>query len=331
MIVGGWNNSKNLNHPFPRVADVECIRKTLIDLPKNKPKCVSGSWRKIRPLLLKKLPLRIGAVTDCFQRYMESKTHAGLELLKILTEAKYPAQIVTKSDIIADQDYIEAMKANMDNLLLQISITSENDNISKMLESGAPPTSRRLNALSKLVREGFFTAVRINPLFPIYPDETLVKIADKSNLRGLTLFQKVKEKNVQVLPIFNLQLIKDVIAVFEQAPLQTRGKHTIIAGFVRLPFACIRWVSEAIGWQPKELKKFFHIKKSNCYYYSTEEIRFYYEAISELCKSADVPFSVCYDSEENYATFRHMWANPKDCCNAVGVVKGFEKVFSDCC
>ena len=137
MIVGGWNNSKNLYHPFPRVADVDCIRNTIIDLPKKKPECVSGSWKKIRPLLVKKLPLRIGAVTDCFQRYMESKTNTGLELLKILTKAKYPAQIVTKSDIIAEPDYIKAMKANADNLLLQISITSTNDNISNTLESGA--------------------------------------------------------------------------------------------------------------------------------------------------------------------------------------------------
>lgn len=154
MIVGGWNNSKNPNHPFPRVVNIECIRKILIDLPKKKPKCVSGSWKKMRPLLVKKLPLRIGAVTDCFQRYMESRTNTGLNLLKILTKAKYPAQIVTKSDLIANPNYIEAMEDNRDNLLLQISITTASDNISKRVESGAPSTSRRLNALSKLVRKG---------------------------------------------------------------------------------------------------------------------------------------------------------------------------------
>ena len=330
MIVGGWNNSKNLYHPFPRVADVDCIRNTIIDLPKKKPECVSGSWKKIRPLLVKKLPLRIGAVTDCFQRYMESKTNTGLELLKILTKAKYPAQIVTKSDIIAEPDYIKAMKANADNLLLQISITSTNDNISNTLESGAPPTSKRLRTVLKLVKEGFFTAVRINPLFPIYPDKTLTKISQKSNLRGLPLFEYTKEKKLKVLPIFDLNLIKNIITAFEQAPSKTKGKHTIIGGFVRMPFACVKWVSEAIGWKSQELKNFFQIKRGNCYYYSTEEIKFYYEAIKDLCKRANVPFSVCYDSEENYKKFRNMWANPKDCCNAIGIVKGFEKVFSSC-
>ena len=81
----------------------------------------------------------------------------------------------------------------------------------------------------------------------------------------------------------------------------------------------------------EELKKFFHVRKGNCYYYSIEEIRCYYEAISDLCKFANVPFSVCYDLGENCEKFRNMWANPKDCCNGVGVVKGFKKVFSDCC
>ena len=331
MIVGGWNNSRNPEHPFPRVANMDCIKKTLTDLPEKKPECVSGSWKKIRPLLKNKLPLRIGAVTDCFQRYMESKTHSGLELLRILTAAKYPAQIVTKSDIIADLNYIEAMKENKDNLLLQFSITSPSDKISSHLESGAPPTSDRLDALSKLVKEGFFTAVRINPLFPIFPDKTLVKLADETTLRGALLIKKAIESDVKTLPIFDLKLISDIISVFKQAPPETKNKHTIIAGFARLPFVCIKWVSEAIGWQPKELKEFFHLKQGNCYYYSSEEIRHYYEAISELCKKENTPFSICYDADQNYYKFKDLWANPKDCCNAVGVVKGFKKVFTDCC
>ena len=331
MIVGGWNNSRNQKHPFPRIANMECIKKTLSDLPEKKPECVSGSWKKIRPYLINKLPLRIGAVTDCFQRYMEEKTHSGLKLLRILNETKYPAQIVTKSDIIAEPDYIEAMKDNKDNLLLQLSITSPSDKISCQIESGAPPTSYRLDALSKLVKEGFFTAVRINPLFPIFPDKTLAKLADETNLRGVSLIKKARESKVKTLPIFDFKLISDILSVFKKAPPETKGKHTIIAGFVRLPFVCVKWVSEAIGWQPKELKEFFHLKQGNCYYFSSEEIRHYYEAISELCKKADIAFSICYDSDQNYNAFKDLWVNPRDCCNAVGVVKGFKKVFVDCC
>ena len=331
MIIGGWNNSKNLKHPFPRVADPRCLRKMLFELPNEKPDCVSGSWKQLRPLLAQRLPLRIGAVTDCFQRYMESKTHAGLDLLKTLTEAKYPAQIVTKSDTIADDEYIEAMRENRNNLLIQFSITSAKDDVSARVEPRAPSTSKRLNALNRLVQEGFYTAVRINPLFPMFPDGTLTKLSATTRLRGLDLLQEATKKSKNVLPIFSPELPKSIIKIFENAPTQTKGKHTLIAGFTRLPFGSVKLVSQAIGWEPSELKSYFNIKKDNCYYYSTEEIRIYYETISDMCKEANVPFSVCYDSDVNYEAFRDLWTNPKDCCNAVGIVKGFEKVFKDCC
>lgn len=87
MVVGGWNNSRNTKHPFPRVADKECLRKLLVKMPRTKPSCVSGSWGELRQLLQMRLPLRVGAVTDCFQRYMESRTGVGLELLRIHQKA----------------------------------------------------------------------------------------------------------------------------------------------------------------------------------------------------------------------------------------------------
>ncbi len=262
---------------------------------------------------------------------MESKTHTGLKLLEILTEAKYPAQIVTKSDIIADYEYVKAMRENQENLLIQFSITSSNDAISKSLERRAPSTSKRLTALNHLVQEGFFTAVRINPLFPMFPDQTLTKLKDNTSLRGIALLRKAAEECKNVLPIFNLDLPKIILEIFENAPAETKGKHTLIAGFVRLPFGSVRLVSQALGWELNKLKSFFRIKKDNCYYYSPAEVRLYYEAINEMCREARAPFSVCYDSDENYETSRDLWANPKDCCNAVGVVRGFKKVFKDCC
>lgn len=51
---------------------------------------------------------------------MESRTHTGLDLLKILSETSYPAQIVTKSNLIAQDEYIEAMKPNQRNLVVQL-------------------------------------------------------------------------------------------------------------------------------------------------------------------------------------------------------------------
>lgn len=107
--------------------------------------------------------------------------------------------------------------------------------------------------------------------------------------------------------------------------------HTLLAGFVRLPFATVKWVAEAIGWEPERVKGFFKISRGNCYYYSPEEIRHYYEAIRNRCRSMNISFSVCYDSDKNYEIFRDMWANSRDCCNALENVPGFKKVYANCC
>jgi hypothetical protein len=330
MIVGGWNNSRNRTHPFPRVADTQCLRELLINKPDRKPKCVSGSWKALRSLIINKLPLRIGAVTDCFQRYMEERTHTGLELLKILTEAKYPAQIVTKSDIVAEDDYVEAMRENRDNLLIQFSITTASDDVSSRLEPGAPVSSKRIQALTRLVQEGFFTSVRINPLFPIFPDATLSRLSSETGLHGEALMNHADTLQMPKLPIFDLSLVDAVTTVFRQSRPSTLGRHTMIVGFVRLPSATIKWVSNALGWSDKELKGFFGKHIRNCYYYSTTEIGHYYEAIRDRCRISNVPFSVCYDSEENYENFRPMWTNQMDCCNAFNNVPGFQKVYKDC-
>jgi len=262
---------------------------------------------------------------------MEERTHSGLHLLEVLSETKYPAQIVTKSDIIAEDEYLKAMRGNKENLLIQLSITTSNDSISTNLESGAPASSKRLEALKILVQEGFITAVRINPLFPMFPDKTLTELSTTSRFKGLALLQEAIIHSKAMMPIFTLDLPRKIIEIFENSPIETKGKHTVIAGFARLPFASLKLVSQAIDWTPDTMKTFFQMKKGNCYYYSTDEIRNYYDALSEICRTANVPFSVCYDSDENYDAFKDLWANQKDCCNAVGVIKGFDKVYKDCC
>lgn len=331
MIGFCWNNSKNRSHPFPRVVDKECQRALLVNMPNRKPKCVSGPWKRLRPLLQNRLPLRIGAVTDCFQRYMEGRAHAGLDLLKLLTEAKYPAQIVTKSDLIGEDAYINAMRENRDNLIIQFSITTASDQTSSRLEPRAPVSSKRIKALTRLVGEGFYTGVRINPLFPIYPDKTLTGLHAQNGLRGEALLENARNTDTPSLSIFDMHLVDKVSKVFNVAPQSTLGRHTLIAGFVRLPHPTVRWVSEALGWQKDDLKAFFGRRIKNCYYYTSEEVRHYYEAIQERCKKNRIPFSICYDSDENYESFRDMWANRKDCCNALNNVPGFQKVYRDCC
>jgi len=53
---------------------------------------------------------------------------------------------------------------------VQLSLSSIHQELTRQLEPEAPAPSKRLKALQKLAKHGFWTTVRINPLFPIYPD-----------------------------------------------------------------------------------------------------------------------------------------------------------------
>jgi DNA repair photolyase len=334
--MGGWNTSRNLEHPYPKTADVECLRTVLMSPPKHKPDCVKvdtragQNWRQIKALLENRLPLRIGALTDCFQERMEKITLAGLNLLKALAEANYPAQIVTKSRLIATDDYINAMRQNQKNMVVQFSITTASDQVSRAIEPYAPSSSQRFEALDRLIKEGFYTSVRINPLFPMFPDQTLTKLNASTKLTSMDLFEEAKKKQDRTLPIFDFGLVKRIITSFERSPAHTAGKHTLVVGFVRLTKSNLNRVNEALQRPGGELLRFFHLKEKATYYYSPQEIRFYYEAIKELCQKENVPFSICYDSDATYQVFKDLWVNQKDCCNALGVVEGFGKVYSDC-
>src|SRR5690606_9008928 len=110
--------------------------------------------------------LRIGSMSDAFM-WMDKKYRVTLELLKILKFYDYPYIIFTRSDLVADDEYMQAMAPRLASV--QMSISSLNMSLTRQLEPGAPAPERRLQALQKLAQNGFWTTVRINPLFPIYP------------------------------------------------------------------------------------------------------------------------------------------------------------------
>lgn len=154
--------------------------------------------------------------------------------------------------------------------------------------------------MEKLTLEGFYTAARINPLFPIYPDG----------------HYSVMESDAEPLKFFDWSLIGDLVDA---------GAGTIIAGFVRLSPFNLRWIKEATG---KDLRYLFTSKfESNALFFSTEEKRYYYEKCKMLCDRAGVRFSVCFDKDDAYDEFRYLWADQEDCCDGRLNVRGFGVTF----
>lgn len=278
----------------PAVADIKKIEKMLDDV------LVKDKKIKYYEHFKNRVPLRLGGMTDVFQD-TEKTERVTYQLLKLLKEYQYPYLILTKNKLVAE--YMDVLDPNL--AYVQFTITTPYDDISKLYEPEASTTTERLQAAKDLT--GFYTAARVNPLFPKYPDGHYTR--KDSFIDG---------GEDEMFRYFDWHLVD----MFKEANI-----NTVIAGFVRLSHWNIKWIEEDTG---KNLKWLFDSDtkaKNTALHFSTEEKRYYYERMKKRCDEVGMDFTVCYDGDEDYETFRYLWANPDDCCNGKFNIKEFKNAF----
>lgn len=134
----------------PSVADIEKIKRKIAKLPKD-----IGA-------------IRLGGMTDCFQP-LELVHRVTYETIKALNEAEIEYLIVTKSSIVANDEYIELMDKDLAHI--QITVTMFDDERYKALGyEKAPCPSRRIAAIEKLYENGFDVQLRLSPFVPEFVD-----------------------------------------------------------------------------------------------------------------------------------------------------------------
>ena len=84
--------------------------------------------------------VRLGGMTDCFQA-AERKNRVTLEAIKALNERGVGYLIVTKSNLVADDEYIEAMDRELAHI--QVSVTSTSDKPNFLKEMATVPKLAR--------------------------------------------------------------------------------------------------------------------------------------------------------------------------------------------
>ena len=123
--------------------------------------------RKIRQFIAKKLQpgqvIRLGGMTDCFQP-IEKARKLTLRTIQMLNRRGIHYLIVTKSALVAEPQYMEAMDPALAHI--QVSITSSSDEVSRRLEPGAPLPQERRAAVETLAASGYDVAVRLSPFIP---------------------------------------------------------------------------------------------------------------------------------------------------------------------
>ncbi len=114
--------------------------------------------------------------------------------LNLLSKQNCRLQLVTKSTLITrDTDILRKIPS-----MVSMSITTEDDEVAKILEPGAPPPSERLKALEELLRYGIPVSTRIDPIIPLLNDdpEELIKRLSSIGIPHVTCSTyKVKHDN----------------------------------------------------------------------------------------------------------------------------------------
>lgn len=128
---------------------------------------------------IKKLPegtiLRLGGMTDCFQP-CELEHRNTYKTIELLNKYGIGYLIVTKSHIVANDEYINLMDKSLAHI--QITVTTLDDERSLTYERASVP-SKRVEAIKKLQDAGFDVAIRLSPLIPEFMD------FDKLNSLGI--------------------------------------------------------------------------------------------------------------------------------------------------
>lgn len=97
----------------------------------------------------------------------EYKLTAGA--LELIAQYRFPVHIITKSDLVV-RDIDVLVEIARVYAAVSFTITTADDHLGKILEPGAPPVSRRLQAMNQLAEAGILTGVIMMPVLPFIED-----------------------------------------------------------------------------------------------------------------------------------------------------------------
>lgn len=157
-----------------------CYAKSLLSFRNLwNPEDPAGADIKKMERKVKSLPagtiLRLGGMTDCFMP-IELSRRITYETIKILNKYRIGYLIVTKSHLVANDEYMDIYDKDLAHI--QITVTTLNDDLSLTYEKASIP-SKRIEAIKKLQDAGYDVAIRLSPILDDYMD------FDKLNALGI--------------------------------------------------------------------------------------------------------------------------------------------------
>jgi DNA repair photolyase len=145
-----------------------------------------------------KLNGEIISISNSSDPYPTMEAEKGLtrRCLEILSRSNCKIQIITKSNLVVrDVDLLGNASS-----MVALTVTTDEDDLSRVLEPNAPPSSERLKAVERLVEAGIPTSVRIDPIIPYLnenPRSLMERIASLGVKHVTCSTYKVKMDNWQ--------------------------------------------------------------------------------------------------------------------------------------
>jgi DNA repair photolyase len=127
-----------------------------------------------------KLKGEIVSISNSSDPYPRIEANAGWtrQCLEILAESNCRIQIITKSNIVTRDDDLLARIPSA----VSLTITTDDDNLARLLEPHAPSATERLRAAQDLISKDIPISVRIDPIIPLVNEEPRKLITTLANI-----------------------------------------------------------------------------------------------------------------------------------------------------
>lgn len=144
-----------------------------VEVKKNGPELLEQALRRKR----KRCMIGTGAMSDPYQP-LEKELRLTRRCLELIDEYGFGLAIQTKSDLILrDLDLLKSISRKT-KCVVQITLTTSDEDLCRILEPGVCTTKRRIEVLRILKEEGISTLVWMTPILPFLNDT-------KENIGGI--------------------------------------------------------------------------------------------------------------------------------------------------
>jgi DNA repair photolyase len=138
-----------------------------------------------------------GSMNDPYMP-LEAERQLTRRALQVIAGFGFPVHVITKSDLVLrDLDLLEQI-SRQTYAAVTFTVTTADDSLGRILEPGAPVSSRRLEALQTLRQGGILSGITLMPILPFIED-------NEENIRDIVTLA-AENRAGYILPAFGMTL-----------------------------------------------------------------------------------------------------------------------------